>query len=78
VSRVRGLLVRGLLRNAQEKPLPSRCSEARALLATVRQQQPQLSIEWLRANVPYQTQEIMELFLDGMRKAGLGETHSGN
>jgi TolB-like protein len=55
-----------------------RIDEARALLATVRQRQPQLSIEWLRANVPYQTPQIMERFLDGMRKAGLGESHAGN
>ena len=32
---------------------------------------PQLSIAWIRANVPYQTPELMERFLDGMRKAGL-------
>ena len=51
-----------------------RIDEARVLLATVRQRQPQLSIEWLRANVPYQTPQIMERFLDGMRKAGLDDT----
>ncbi len=50
-----------------------RIDEARALLATVRREQPHLSIEWIRANVPYQTPELMERFLDGMRKAGLGE-----
>ena len=55
-----------------------RIDEARALLATVRRQQPQLSIDWLRASVPYQTPPLMERFLDGMRKAGLGETHAGN
>ncbi len=48
-------------------------AEARSLLASVRGEQPQLSIEWIRASVPYQTPELMELFLDGMRKAGLGE-----
>jgi TolB-like protein/cytochrome c-type biogenesis protein CcmH/NrfG len=47
--------------------------EARALLAKVRREQPQLSIAWIRANVPYQTPELMERFLDGMRKAGLTE-----
>ena len=54
-----------------------RIEEARTLLAAVRKQQPQLSIDWLRASVPYQTPEIMERFLEGMRKAGLGETHAG-
>src|SRR5439155_18330862 len=48
-----------------------RIDEARTYLATVRREQPQLSIEWIRASVPYQTQELMERFLDGMRKAGL-------
>jgi hypothetical protein len=55
-----------------------RIDEARGLLAGVRRQQPQLSIEWLRASVPYQTSQIMERFLEGMRKAGLGETAAGN
>jgi TolB-like protein len=48
-----------------------RLDEARALLAMVRHEQPQLSIAWIRANVPYQTPELMEGFLEGMRKAGL-------
>jgi TolB-like protein len=48
--------------------------EARKFLATVRLEQPQLSLEWIRANVPYQTPELMERFLDGMRKAGLIES----
>ena len=51
-----------------------RIAEARSLLATVRSEQPQLSLGWIRANVPYQTPELMERFLDGMRMAGLGET----
>ena len=55
-----------------------RIDEARALLATVRRQQPQLSVEWLRASVPYQTPQIMERFLEGMRKAGLDEAPAGN
>jgi hypothetical protein len=50
-----------------------RLEEARTLLRTVRQQQPQLSLEWIRANVPYQTPELMQRFLEGMRKAGLGK-----
>jgi TolB-like protein/Tfp pilus assembly protein PilF len=48
-----------------------RVDEARALLATVRREQPHLSPDWIRTNVPYQTPELMERFLDGMRKAGL-------
>jgi TolB-like protein len=48
-----------------------RIDEARKFLATVRLEQPQLSIDWIRASVPYQTSELMERFLDGMRKAGL-------
>ena len=48
-----------------------RVDEARSFLATVRREQPQLSIDWIRANVPYQTPELMERFLEGMRKAGL-------
>jgi len=47
--------------------------EARSFLATVRREQPQLSVDWIRASVPYQTPQLMELFLEGMRKAGLGE-----
>jgi TolB-like protein len=45
--------------------------EARKFLATVRLEQPRLSLAWIRASVPYQTPELMERFLDGMRKAGL-------
>ncbi len=47
--------------------------EARSLLATVRREQPQLSIDWIRASVPYQTPQLMEQFLEGMRAAGLRE-----
>jgi tetratricopeptide (TPR) repeat protein len=47
--------------------------EARKFLATVQLEQPQLSLAWIRASVPYQTPELMERFLDGMRKAGLTE-----
>jgi TolB-like protein len=50
-----------------------RLEEARAALALVKREQPHLSIDWIRANVPYQTPELMERFLDGMRKAGLSE-----
>jgi TolB-like protein len=49
-----------------------RLDEARGLLATVQAHQPQLSVAWIKANVPYQTPALMERFLEGMRKAGLG------
>lgn len=45
--------------------------EARSFLAVARREQPQLSSEWVRANVPYQTPALMEHFLEGVRKAGL-------
>jgi TolB-like protein/Flp pilus assembly protein TadD len=48
-----------------------RIDEAREFLTWVRTEQPQLSLDWIRASVPYQTPELMERFLDGMRKAGL-------
>jgi TolB-like protein/Tfp pilus assembly protein PilF len=48
-----------------------RIEEAREFLAKARVEQPQLSLDWIRANVPYQTPGLMERFLDGMRKAGL-------
>jgi TolB-like protein len=50
-----------------------RIDEARSFLATVRREQPRISIEWIRASVPYQTPELMERYLEGMRKAGLNE-----
>jgi hypothetical protein len=50
-----------------------RVAEARSLLATVRTEQSQLSLAWIRANVPYQTPELMDRFLEGMRMAGLRE-----
>jgi TolB-like protein/tetratricopeptide (TPR) repeat protein len=50
-----------------------RVDEARSLLPTIRSEQPQLSLAWIRANVPYQTPDLMERFLDGFRKAGLDE-----
>ena len=51
--------------------------EARSLLATLRREQPQLSMDWIRANTPYQTPELMERYLEGMRKAGLNENEPG-
>jgi hypothetical protein len=50
-----------------------RIPEARSLLATIRTEQPHLSLAWIRTTVPYQTPELMERFLDGMRMAGLDE-----
>jgi hypothetical protein len=46
--------------------------EERAYLEAIRREQPQLSIEWIRGSVPYQTEGLMERFLEGMGKAGLG------
>jgi TolB-like protein len=48
-----------------------RIDEAGAALALARREHPGLSIEWARAAVPYQTPELMERYLEGMRKAGL-------
>jgi Flp pilus assembly protein TadD len=50
-----------------------RVEEARSLLAVIRREQPQLSIDWISANVPYQTPALMERFLEGFRIAGLGK-----
>ena len=50
-----------------------RIGEARSLLATIRREQPQLSLAWIRANVPYQTPELMERYLEGFRRAGLND-----
>jgi TolB-like protein len=51
-----------------------RIKEARAFFAIVRRTHiPPLTAEWIRRQVPYQTPELMELFLEGMRKAGLEE-----
>ena len=49
-----------------------RIDEAGQFLATMRREQPELSLDWIKASVPYQTPELMERFLEGMRKAGLG------
>jgi TolB-like protein/tetratricopeptide (TPR) repeat protein len=47
--------------------------EARSFLASLQREQPQLSVDWIKASVPYQTPQLMQHFLDGMRKAGLKE-----
>jgi tetratricopeptide (TPR) repeat protein len=48
-----------------------RIDEARALLLAIRPEQPELSIDWIRANVPYQTPELIGRYVEAMRKAGL-------
>ena len=48
-----------------------RIEEARSFLAGVRREQPRLSLDWIRASVPYQTPELMKRYVEGMRKAGL-------
>ena len=48
-----------------------RVEEAKQSLAAVRLEQPQLSVDWIKSSVPYQTPELMAHFLTGMRKAGL-------
>ena len=51
--------------------LAGRADEARALLGSLRRDQPGLSMSWLTANVPYQTSRLIERYQDGMWKAGL-------
>jgi len=53
--------------------LAGEIEDARVYFVRVRREQPQLSADWIRASVPYQTSELIERFLDGMRKAGLDE-----
>ncbi len=49
-----------------------RVEAARAFLSGVlRTHHPPLTIAWVRENVPYQTPELIELFIEGLRKAGL-------
>jgi TolB-like protein len=50
-----------------------RIAEARQYLEHVKIGQPQLTLQWIRESVPYQSPETMERFLDGMRKAGVRE-----
>jgi TolB-like protein/Tfp pilus assembly protein PilF len=51
--------------------LSGRTKEARSLLRTLRRDEPQLSMDWLTANLPYQTATLRERYQDGMWKAGL-------
>jgi tetratricopeptide (TPR) repeat protein len=49
-----------------------RIEEARAFMAIVRHtHRPLLTAEWVRQHVPYQTRELIELLIEGLRKAGL-------
>jgi TolB-like protein len=48
-------------------------AEARQYLGQVMIGQPQITLQWIRQSVPYQTPETMERFLEGMRKAGVRE-----
>jgi hypothetical protein len=48
-----------------------RLDEARASLTKLTRGHPELSLDWIRCNVPYQTPDLMERYLEGMRKAGL-------
>ncbi len=50
-----------------------RIDDARASLAGLQREQPDLSIDWIRQNVPYQTPVLIDLFIEGLRKAGLNE-----
>lgn len=50
-----------------------RVEEARALLTVVRREQPLLAAARVHANVPYQTPELMERLVMGMRMTGLEE-----
>lgn len=51
-----------------------RIDEARAMMAVVRRHHhPTLTIDWVRRYVPYQTPELIDLFVDGLRKAGLDD-----
>jgi TolB-like protein len=51
-----------------------RVEEARTFLSSVRcTHRPPLTLAWARENVPYQTAKLIELFVDGLRKAGAPE-----
>jgi TolB-like protein len=49
-----------------------RLEDAHAFLSVIRRShRPPLTVAWVRENVPYQTPELMELFIEGLWKAGL-------
>jgi tetratricopeptide (TPR) repeat protein len=51
--------------------LAGRAADARSHLTSLRRDQPQLSMDWVSKNVPYQTDQLIDHYLDGMWKAGL-------
>ncbi len=51
--------------------LAGRTDEARTLVAAIKRDQPELSLEWMTDNVPYQTPSLIDRYLAGMWKAGL-------
>jgi TolB-like protein len=49
-----------------------RLEEAHVALSALQlSHRPRLTVAWARENVPYQTTELIELFIEGLRKAGL-------
>ncbi len=50
-----------------------RIAEARAALKRVMQLQPDVSATLLKNTLPYSTPDLLENFIDGLRKAGLPE-----
>lgn len=48
-----------------------RVEEAHTVLDKLRCDQPELSLAWIKTNVPYQTPALMGRFLNGISKAGL-------
>ena len=48
-----------------------RIDEARHELALLKNEQHDLSIEWVRQNIPIATGELLERYVDGLRAAGL-------
>jgi hypothetical protein len=49
----------------------SRVDEAWSFLVAIGREQSNLSFAWTRANITYQTPQLMEHYLEGFRKAGL-------
>ncbi len=47
--------------------------EARAAMSRLRQLQPSISAEWMRNNMPIAIKEHLELYIEGLIKAGLPE-----
>ena len=55
----------------QPRPGPAASRKRAPSWPTVRREQPRLSLDWVRGNVPYQTRELMDRFVEGLRRAGL-------